>query len=69
MFMLIISHLLTALWEDQVDSSTEGTSSSAQSKASGPVVSSRFGRFGFGSQLLQKTVGLVLRPRSDKQVD
>ncbi|KAJ7003405.1 hypothetical protein D5086_006557 [Populus alba] len=51
----------------QVDSSTEGTSSSAQSKASGPAVSSRFGRFGFGSQLLQKTVGLVLRPRSDKQ--
>ncbi|CAK7356373.1 unnamed protein product [Dovyalis caffra] len=53
----------------QVDSSTEGTSSSAQSKASGSAGSSRFGRFGFGSQLLQKTVGLVLRPRSDKQVD
>ncbi|KAB5564089.1 hypothetical protein DKX38_004143 [Salix brachista] len=51
----------------QVESSTVGTSSSAQSKTSGPVGSSRFGRFGFGSQLLQKTVGLVLRPRSDKQ--
>ncbi|KAI9401709.1 hypothetical protein POPTR_001G157800v4 [Populus trichocarpa] len=51
----------------QADSSTQGTPSSTQSKASGSVGSSRFGRFGFGSQLLQKTVGLVLRPRSDKQ--
>ncbi|KAJ6308730.1 hypothetical protein OIU76_018335 [Salix suchowensis] len=53
--------------QDQVGSSTEGTPSSTQSKASGSVGSSRFGRFGFGSQLFQKTVGLVLRPRSDKQ--
>ncbi|KDP39874.1 hypothetical protein JCGZ_03405 [Jatropha curcas] len=51
----------------QVDSSKEGTSSSAQSKPSGSGGASRFGRFGFGSQLLQKTVGLVLRPRSDRQ--
>ena len=29
---------------------------------------SRFTRFGFGSQLLQKTVGLVLRPRLGRQV-
>lgn len=29
---------------------------------------SRFTRFGFGSQLLQKTVGLVLRPRPGRQV-
>ncbi|KAF5734901.1 hypothetical protein HS088_TW15G00398 [Tripterygium wilfordii] len=48
----------------QVDSSKEATSSSAQAKAGG---TSRFSRFGFGSQLLQKTVGLVLRPRSDRQ--
>lgn len=37
-----------------------------QGKASGGT--SRFSRFGFGSQLLQKTVGLVLRPRPGKQV-
>ncbi|XP_040365875.1 protein transport protein SEC16B homolog isoform X2 [Rosa chinensis] len=36
-----------------------------QGKASGGT--SRFSRFGFGSQLLQKTVGLVLRPRPGKQ--
>ncbi|KAF2299062.1 hypothetical protein GH714_030316 [Hevea brasiliensis] len=51
----------------QVESPKEGTSSSAQSKTSGSGTASRFGRFGFGSQLLQKTVGLVLRPRSDRQ--
>ncbi|GLU05570.1 hypothetical protein SLE2022_226670 [Rubroshorea leprosula] len=49
----------------QVDSSTEVASSSTEVNASGGA--SRFGRFGFGSQLLQKTVGLVLRPRADKQ--
>ncbi|KAF5729847.1 hypothetical protein HS088_TW20G00212 [Tripterygium wilfordii] len=48
----------------QVDSSKEAASSSAQGKAGG---TSRFSRFGFGSQLLQKTMGLVLRPRSDRQ--
>ncbi|KAG4188536.1 hypothetical protein ERO13_A08G170400v2 [Gossypium hirsutum] len=50
----------------QVDSSKEAEASTTQVKASGSVGASRFG-FGFGSQLLQKTVGLVLRPRSDKQ--
>ncbi|KAG5539867.1 hypothetical protein RHGRI_020177 [Rhododendron griersonianum] len=47
----------------QVHSSTEASSSSAQGKAS----ASRFGRFSFGAQLLQKTVGLVLKPRQDRQ--
>ncbi|XVF51744.1 hypothetical protein PTKIN_Ptkin04bG0209600 [Pterospermum kingtungense] len=51
----------------QVDSSKEVGASTAQGKASGSVGTSRFARFGFGSQLLQKTVGLVLRPRPDKQ--
>ncbi|XP_071690032.1 protein transport protein SEC16B homolog isoform X2 [Rutidosis leptorrhynchoides] len=47
----------------QVDSSKENNADS-QIKASS---SSRFRRFGFGSQLFQKTVGLVLKPRQDKQ--
>ncbi|KAJ8775301.1 hypothetical protein K2173_020305 [Erythroxylum novogranatense] len=51
----------------KVDPSKEGISSTAQGKASGSVGGSRFGRFGFGTQLLQKTVGLVLRPRNDRQ--
>ncbi|GAV88199.1 Sec16_C domain-containing protein/Sec16 domain-containing protein [Cephalotus follicularis] len=49
----------------QVESSKAEISSSTQGKSSGGA--SRFARFGFGSQLLQKTVGLVLRPRSDRQ--
>ncbi|KAJ0048791.1 hypothetical protein Pint_15865 [Pistacia integerrima] len=53
--------------QDHGDSSTEGTSSSSPGKQSGSGGASRFPRFGFGSGLLQKTVGLVLRPRSDKQ--
>ncbi|PSS11536.1 Protein transport protein like [Actinidia chinensis var. chinensis] len=52
--------------QDQVDSSKEATSSSA-SKSSVLAGVSRFGRFSFGSQLLQKTVGLVLKPRQEKQ--
>ncbi|KAH7549621.1 hypothetical protein JRO89_XS13G0057100 [Xanthoceras sorbifolium] len=51
----------------QVDSTTEATSSNSQGKTSGSAGASRFPRFGFGSGLLQKTVGLVLRPRGDKQ--
>ncbi|XP_057512759.1 protein transport protein SEC16B homolog isoform X2 [Actinidia eriantha] len=54
--------------QDQADSSKDATSSSAQGKASVSGGASRFGRFNFGSQLLQKTVGLVLKPRQDKQV-
>ncbi|KAL6976173.1 hypothetical protein U1Q18_024963 [Sarracenia purpurea var. burkii] len=50
----------------QVDSSKQATSSSA-SKASVLAGASRLSRFSFGSQLLQKTVGLVLKPRQDKQ--
>ncbi|KAK0587440.1 hypothetical protein LWI29_022846 [Acer saccharum] len=53
--------------QDQVDSTTEETSSNSQGKTSGSAGASRFPRFGFGSGLLQKTVGLVLRPRGDKQ--
>lgn len=51
----------------QVDSSKEITSADAQGKASASGGASRLSRFGFGSQLLQKTVGLVLRPRPGKQ--
>ncbi|KAE8713796.1 Protein transport protein SEC16B-like protein [Hibiscus syriacus] len=51
----------------QVDSSKEVETSTEQGKASGSVGASRFSRFSFGSQLLQKTVGLVLRPIADKQ--
>ncbi|XVF10841.1 hypothetical protein REPUB_Repub07fG0217900 [Reevesia pubescens] len=51
----------------QVASSKEAGASTAQGKASGSIGASRFARFGFGSQLLQKTVGLVLRPRPEKQ--
>ncbi|KAM7491210.1 hypothetical protein LguiA_034131 [Lonicera macranthoides] len=49
--------------QDQVVSSKEATS---QNKASVSGSASRFSRFGFGSQLLQKTVGLVLK-RQDRQ--
>ncbi|KAI4303252.1 hypothetical protein MLD38_038906 [Melastoma candidum] len=49
------------------DSSNNMNSENAQAKASVSGRSSHFTRFGFGSQLLQKTVGLVLRPRNDKQ--
>ncbi|GJS50730.1 protein transport protein Sec16B homolog isoform X1 [Tanacetum coccineum] len=48
--------------QNQVDTSKENSPDS-QSKASG---TSRFRRFGFGSQLFQK-MGLVLKPRQDKQ--
>ncbi|KAE8678024.1 Protein transport protein SEC16B-like protein [Hibiscus syriacus] len=51
----------------QVDSSKETGTSTEQGKASGSVGASRFSRFSFGSQILQKTVGLVLGPRADKQ--
>uniref|UniRef100_A0A7N0U0X0 Protein transport protein sec16 n=1 Tax=Kalanchoe fedtschenkoi TaxID=63787 RepID=A0A7N0U0X0_KALFE len=51
---------------DQVEPSKETASPNAPRKAS-VSAGSRFGRFGFGSQLLQKTMGLVLKSRSDKQ--
>ncbi|KAF7828420.1 protein transport protein SEC16B-like protein [Senna tora] len=43
------------------------TSPDSQNKASVSGGTSRFSRFGFGSSLLQKTVGLVLRPRPGRQ--
>ncbi|KAG4403878.1 hypothetical protein AAZX31_01G195300 [Glycine max] len=45
----------------------ETTSPDIQGKAQASGGTSRFSRFGFGSQLLQKTVGLVLKPRSGRQ--
>lgn len=45
----------------------ETTSPDAQGKVRVSGARSRFSRFGFGSQLLQKTVGLVMRPRSGNQ--
>ncbi|KAI5328382.1 hypothetical protein L3X38_027779 [Prunus dulcis] len=45
----------------QVDSSKERLHLMPKEKPQGVLLA--FARFGFGSQLLQKTVGLVLRPR------
>ncbi|XP_075086584.1 protein transport protein SEC16B homolog [Nicotiana tabacum] len=53
--------------QDHVDSSKEASSSNTGSNASGAGGTSRFRRFSFGSQLLQKTVGLVLKPRQGRQ--
>ncbi|KAL6550273.1 hypothetical protein OROMI_020761 [Orobanche minor] len=51
----------------QADTLVEAGSSGVQDKAPAASSTSRFGRFGFGSQLLQKTVGLVLKPRQGRQ--
>ncbi|KAL3499609.1 hypothetical protein ACH5RR_038702 [Cinchona calisaya] len=51
--------------QDQVDSSKEASSTNAHGESSGGGTF-RFGRIGFGSQLLQKTVGF-LRPRQGRQ--
>ncbi|CAL5381423.1 unnamed protein product [Camellia sinensis] len=51
--------------EPDFGKSPRKVSSSEQEKASGLGASSRFGRF--GSQLFQKTMGLVLRSRQDRQ--
>ncbi|KAK6803058.1 hypothetical protein RDI58_000842 [Solanum bulbocastanum] len=53
----------------QVDSSKDASSSNTGSNASGAGGISHFRRFGFGSQLLQKTVGLVLKPCQAKLGD
>ncbi|XP_054823295.1 protein transport protein SEC16B homolog isoform X2 [Prosopis cineraria] len=45
----------------------ETTSPDSQGKASDSGGTSRFSRFSFGTSLLQKTVGLVLRPRLGRQ--
>ncbi|KAK4748537.1 hypothetical protein SAY87_015123 [Trapa incisa] len=50
----------------QVNPSKEASPASGD-KSSASGTTSRFGRFGFGSQLFQKTVGLVMRSRSDRQ--
>ncbi|GMH00615.1 hypothetical protein Nepgr_002454 [Nepenthes gracilis] len=49
----------------KVDSPEQSSSSDSQGSTVVPRGSSRFGRF--GSQLFQKTVGLVLRSHSDRQ--
>ncbi|KAK6935175.1 Sec16, central conserved domain [Dillenia turbinata] len=51
----------------QVDTSKEVAIPDAPGKASGAGGSSRFGRLGFGAQIFQKTVGLVLKSRPDRQ--
>ncbi|KAI3453486.1 hypothetical protein Pfo_010149 [Paulownia fortunei] len=53
--------------QGHADSLKEASSTGVQDKASVAGGTSRFGRFGFGSQLLQKTVGLVLKPRQGHQ--
>ncbi|KAL0329538.1 UNVERIFIED_CONTAM: protein transport protein SEC16B [Sesamum radiatum] len=50
----------------QPESLKESSSTSEQEKASAGSTS-RFGRLSFGSQLFQKTVGLVLKPRQGRQ--
>lgn len=55
------------LQQNQIGSSKESMSADGQGKTPDSRTS-RFTRFGFGSQLLQKTVGLVLRPRPGRQV-
>ncbi|CAI9759454.1 unnamed protein product [Fraxinus pennsylvanica] len=53
--------------QGQADSVKGANSTGEHGKASSAGSISRFGRFGFGSQLLQKTVGLVLKPRPGRQ--
>ncbi|GAB4858042.1 hypothetical protein Ancab_015944 [Ancistrocladus abbreviatus] len=53
--------------QDHVDSSNDKSSSNLESKSPVSAGSSRFSRFNFGAQLLQKTVGLVLKPRQGRQ--
>ncbi|XP_051129413.1 protein transport protein SEC16B homolog [Andrographis paniculata] len=53
--------------QDNASLIKEPNSVGTQEKASSSGGTSRFGRFGFGSQLLQKTVGLVLKPRQGRQ--
>ncbi|CAL0331698.1 unnamed protein product [Lupinus luteus] len=64
----IIKHNRSVSEPDFSRSPRQGTTShDSQGKAQVSGGTSRFSRFGFGSQLLQKTVGLVLRPLSGKQ--
>ncbi|KAK1381781.1 Protein transport protein sec16 [Heracleum sosnowskyi] len=49
--------------QDHTDSSKDASSTNAHGKASVSGETSRFGRFGFGSQFIQK----ILKPRQEKQ--
>ncbi|GMI73565.1 hypothetical protein like AT5G47490 [Hibiscus trionum] len=60
-----ISEPYFGLSDRKVNSSNEANSAGKQEKAAVSSGPSRFGRF--GSQLFQKTVGLVLRSRPDRQ--
>ncbi|CAH9137450.1 unnamed protein product [Cuscuta epithymum] len=51
--------------QGQIDSSKDASSSYSQENPTGGT--SRFSRFSFGSQFLQKTVGLVLKSRQGRQ--
>ncbi|XP_057786972.1 protein transport protein SEC16B homolog [Salvia miltiorrhiza] len=53
--------------QSQADPSKEASPTGTQDKASVAGGTSRLGRFSFGSQLFQKTVGLVLKPRQGRQ--
>ncbi|KAL2233005.1 protein transport protein SEC16B homolog [Sesamum indicum] len=53
--------------QGHTDSLKEASSTNVEDKASTIGGTFGFGSFGFGSQLLQKTVGLVLRPRQGRQ--
>ncbi|KAK7406260.1 hypothetical protein VNO78_07883 [Psophocarpus tetragonolobus] len=53
--------------EPDIGRTRQETSPDSQGKAQASGGTSRFSRFSFGSQLLQKTVGLVLKPRSGRQ--
>ncbi|KAL0326565.1 UNVERIFIED_CONTAM: protein transport protein SEC16B [Sesamum angustifolium] len=53
--------------QSHTDSLKEVSSTNVEDKASAAGGTFGFGSFGFGSQLLQKTVGLVLRPRQGRQ--
>jgi len=67
-FLCIFSVIKSFDRQVVVDVFKEMTSPDAQGKAQASGGTSRFSRFGFGSQLLQKTVGLVLKPRPGRQV-
>ncbi|XP_042054595.1 protein transport protein SEC16B homolog isoform X3 [Salvia splendens] len=49
--------------QSQAEPPKEANSASTEDKAPAASSTSRLGRFSFGSQLFQKTVGLVLKPR------
>ncbi|KAK4761593.1 hypothetical protein SAY87_029477 [Trapa incisa] len=62
-----IAHNRSVSEPDFGRSPRQEASSASGDKTSTSGTTSRFARFGFGSQLFQKTVGLVMRSRSDRQ--